>query len=178
MITLIAAIGRNNEIGYKNRLLWNIPEDMRHFKSYTLGKVVVMGSNTFASMGYKPLPGRKCVVISSQDLHGCAAIPAKSVEDALSIEHCYPELVIIGGASIYSQTINIADKLVITHIDAEFTADTFFPQIDLTKWKINSIVEGNNADFDYKFVEYYRNEVSGNIDREAGPIELDNRFNS
>lgn len=164
MVTLIAAIGRNNEIGYKNSLLWNIPEDMRHFRSYTMGKVVIMGSNTFLSIGRKELPGRKCVVISRKDLHGCGAIPAKSIEAALSIEHCYPELVIIGGASVYEQTIDIADKLVITHVDAEFEADTYFPKIDLTKWKINSIVEGNDINFNYKFVEYIRNEVSRNID--------------
>lgn len=174
MITLIAAIGRNNEIGYNNQLLWHIPEDMKHFKSYTMGKVVIMGSNTFASIGNKPLPGRKCVVISKQNLHGCAAIPAKSVEDALSIEHCYDELVVIGGASIYEQTINLAHKLVITHVDAEFKADTFFPEIDLTKWEINSIVEGKDANFNYKFVEYYRNEVSGNINGEASTVKLDN----
>jgi dihydrofolate reductase len=170
MITLIAAIGRNNEIGFKNRLLWNIPEDMKHFKSYTMGKVVIMGSNTFLSIGSKPLPGRKCIVISSQDLHGCAAIPAKSVDAALSVDYCYPELVIIGGASIYEQTINRADKLVITHVDAEFEADTFFPRIDLTKWKINSTVEGHDANFNYKFVEYIRNEVSGDINGEASSV--------
>lgn len=154
MITLIAAIGRNNEIGLGNRLLWNIPEDMKHFRAYTMGKVVVMGSNTFASIGYKPLPGRKCVVISRKDLHGCAAIPAKSIEEALSIEHCYDELVIIGGASIYEQTIDIADKLVITHVDAEFEADTFFPYIDLIKWNIDRTIEGVDANFKYKFIEY------------------------
>ncbi len=164
MITLIAAIGRNNEIGLGNKLLWNIPEDMKHFKSYTMGKVVVMGSNTFLSIGMKPLPGRKCVVISHRDLHGCAAIPAKSIDDALSIEHCYNELVIIGGASVYNQTIGIADKLVITHIDSEFTADTYFPMIDPRLWKINSEVVGNDANFDYRFVEYIRHEVSGTID--------------
>ena len=160
MITLIAAIGRNREIGYKNKLLWNIPEDMRHFKSYTMGKVVIMGSKTFLSMGSKPLPGRKCIVLSSRDLHGCSAIPAKSIDDVLSIEHCYDELVIIGGQSIYEQTIDIATKLVITHVDAEFTADTFFPKIDLTKWVINSIVESHNNDFRYSFVEYIKNEIN------------------
>lgn len=174
MITLIAAIGRNNEIGYRNNLLWHIPEDMKHFKAYTMGKVVIMGSNTFLSIGRKPLPGRKCVVVSRQELHGAAAIPAKSIAEALSIEHCYPELVVIGGSSIYEQTINLAHKLVITHVDAEFTADTFFPRIDLTKWMINSTVEGKDANFSYRFVEYLRNEVSGNINGKAGSVELDN----
>lgn len=156
MITLIAAIGLNNEIGFKNKLLWNIPEDMKHFKSYTMGKVVIMGRNTFASIG-RALPGRKTVVISHGNLCN-TAIHAKTVDDALSIDHCYPEIVVIGGASIYAQTIDRADKLVITHIDATFEADTFFPPIDLTIWKINSTIDGSNETYKYKFVEYIRNE--------------------
>src|SRR4051812_12063124 len=103
MITLIAAIGRNNEIGYLNKLLWRIPEDMKHFKEYTMGKVIIMGSNTYASIGCKPLPGRKSIVISSAATPG--AVHAKDIESALSIDHCYPELVVIGGASVYNQTI-------------------------------------------------------------------------
>jgi dihydrofolate reductase len=165
MITLIAAIGRNGELGLYNKLLWNIPEDMKHFKSYTMGKVVVMGSNTLASIG-KTLPGRKCIVISSKGVGGLA-ITAHSIEDVLSIEHCYPEIVIIGGASVYRQTIDLADKLVITHVDAEADANVFFPEIDLTKWKINSIVDGSNETYKYKFVEYIRNESIGDTKREA-----------
>lgn len=159
MITLIAAIGRNGELGLDNKLLWNIPEDMKHFKSYTMGKVIVMGSNTFASIGNKPLPGRKCIVLSSMCLDGIA-IRAKNIDDILSIEHCYPELVIIGGASVYRQCIEHADKLVITHVDAEFKADTFFPKIDLTKWVINSILAGSNETYKYRFIEYVKNESS------------------
>lgn len=161
MITLIAAIGRNGELGLNNRLLWNIPEDMKHFKSYTMGKVIVMGSNTFISIGNKPLPGRKCIVLSSACLDGIV-IRAKNIDDILSIEHCYPELVIIGGASVYKQTIEHANKLVITHVDADFKADTFFPTIDLTKWKINSMIDGSNETYKYKFVEYVTDESIGN----------------
>ena len=95
MITLIAAIGRNNEIGLNNQLVCKIPEDMKHFKSYTMGKVLIMGRQTFMSIGGKPLPGRKCIVVSTHDLHGLS-IRAKSITEALSIEHCYPEVVIIG----------------------------------------------------------------------------------
>lgn len=163
MITLIAAIGRNNEIGFDNKLIWSIPEDMKHFKAYTIGKVIVMGRKTFASIGNKPLPGRKCIVISSAGVAGMA-IRAKSVDDVFSIDHCYPEIVIIGGASIYEQTINRADKLVITHIDAEFKADTFFPTIDLTLWKINNTIDGSDETYKYKFVEYTRNESKRNIE--------------
>jgi len=156
MITLIAAIGKNRELGFRNHLLWDIPEDMVHFKEYTMGKVVVMGRNTFLSIG-KTLPGRKNIIVSSIELP-CHLIRAASVESALSIEHCYPEIVIIGGASIYKQTMEKATKLVITHVDAEFEADVFFPEIDLTKWMINSIVESNNETYNYRFIEYLRNE--------------------
>lgn len=154
MITLIAAIGRNNEIGYNNRLLWNIPGDMQHFKSYTMGKVLVMGSNTFASMGSKSLPGRKCIVVSTQDQRSIAAIWAKTIEDALSVEHCYDELVIIGGASIYAQTIAVADKLVITHVDVESRADTFFPQIDYRDWSVTHSTDHCGAIYNYRITEY------------------------
>jgi dihydrofolate reductase len=163
MITLIAAIGRNNELGFNNQLLWKIPEDMKHFKQYTLGKVVIMGRKTFASIGNKPLPGRKCIVISAQDLHGLA-IRAKTIPEALSIDYCYPELVVIGGASVYNQTIALAHKLVITHVDAAFEADRFFPEIDSTSWKINTVVDSNDELHKYKFVEYVRNESIGIIE--------------
>jgi dihydrofolate reductase len=162
MITLIAAIGRNREIGLENKLLWSIPEDMKHFKEYTWGKVVIMGHKTFASIG-KVLPGRKNIVVTNHHhLYG-AAIEAHTIKSALSIEHCYAELVVIGGQSIYNQTIEFADKLVITQVDAEFKADTFFPEIDPAIWRINSIVDGStNVPYNYKFIEYVRNESSGN----------------
>ena len=164
MITLIAAIGRNNELGFRNKLLCSIPEDMKHFKSYTMSKVVIMGSNTFISIG-RPLPGRKNIVITSKPMMG--VIVAKDINSALSIQHCYDEIVIIGGASIYKQTIDLADKLVVTHIDSDFEADVFFPDIDLTKWKINSTLKGSNKAYNYSFVEYIRNESSGDTKREA-----------
>lgn len=154
MITLLAAIGRNNELGLDNKLLWNIPADMEHFKTYTMGKVVIMGRKTFQSIG-RTLPGRKNIIVSTQDVHG-VAVHAKDVDAALSVEYCYPELVVIGGALIYAQTIDRADKLVITHVDAEFEADTFFPKIDLNIWKINSIVDSHDNNYKYKFVEYTR----------------------
>jgi dihydrofolate reductase len=94
-------------------------------------------------------------------------IVAKDINSALSIQHCYDEIVIIGGASIYKQTIDLADKLVITHIDSDFEADVFFPDIDLTKWKINSTLERSNKAYNYSFVEYIRNESSGDTKREA-----------
>lgn len=161
MITLIAAIGLNNEIGFEDNLPWRIPEDMAHFKNYTMCKVVIMGRKTYTSIK-NPLPGRKCVVVTTSNLNG-AVITTDSISEALSIDYCYPELVIIGGESIYKETINFADKLVITHIDAEFKADKFFPDIDLNIWKINSSREKSDttSQYNYRFVEYVRNESHG-----------------
>lgn len=156
MITLIAAIGKNNEIGINNTLPWNIPEDLKHFKEYTMGKVVIMGRKTFQSIG-KPLPGRKCIVISSSSLNN-SVITTKSIDEALSIDYCYPEIVIIGGESIYRQTINKANKLVITHVDSTFEADSYFPSIDKHIWQINSSTNSANGVYNYSFVEYVKNE--------------------
>ena len=164
MLTLIAAIGKNREIGYKNKIPWKISEDILHFKAYTTGKVVVMGGNTFLSIG-KILPGRKCIVLSKSET-GHLAVHAKSINDVLSIEHCYPEIVIVGGESVYKQTIDIADKLVITHIDADFDADAFFPLIDMKLWKIDNIMDSCDKTYKYKFIEYIRNESIRNSKRE------------
>lgn len=169
MITLIAAIGLNNELGNKNGMPWeNIPEDLRHFKSYTMGKMLIMGYNTYVAIG-KPLPGRRSIVVThhqlamSEDL----VIPAHSVEEALSLKEHYSELVVIGGGKIYEQTIGLADKLIITHIDANFEADVFFPEIDLSIWKINSMIESCDKNYDYKFIEYIRNENIRDFERES-----------
>ena len=130
MITLIAAIGDNNELGLSNNLLWKIPEDMRHFKAYTMGKTIIMGRNTFRSLNDRPLPGRSNVLISksTQSAHGVTVF--SDIDAALADRRHDEELVIIGGASIYQQTIGRADRLVITHVSGSYEADTFFPNID------------------------------------------------
>lgn len=153
MITLIAAIGRNNEIGCDNKLLWNIPEDMKHFKEYTTGKVVVMGRKTFDSIG-RALPGRKNVIMTSSNIPNMLCV--KSIESLMSIDHCYPEIVVIGGETIYRQMMPYASKMVITHIDEGFDADTFFPKIDLTKWQVTNKIDSSNDTYKYSFVDYQR----------------------
>ncbi len=153
MITLIAAIGLHNEIGCENRLLWDIPEDMKHFKEYTMGKVVIMGRKTFDSIG-RALPGRKNIIITNNPIPNLLC--TNSIEKALEIDHCYPELVVIGGQTIYRQAMKYATKLVITHVDETFKADVFFPKIDLTKWQISSKLDSSNETYKYSFVEYTR----------------------
>jgi len=140
MISLIAAIGKNNELGKKNALLWHLPADLKHFKEITSLHAVIMGRKTFESIG-RPLPNRRNIVIT-RDVNYKKDLPTEaggvelvySLNEALNL---FPdqneEIFIIGGAEIYKQTMPIADKLYITHIDAEDSeADSFFPEIDST----------------------------------------------
>lgn len=138
-LSLIAAVAQNNCIGINNQLPWNIPEDMKHFKEITKGKTVMMGRKTFESiLSYlgKPLPGRKNIVISRNNYY---KVP-KGVEIFSSWEEAVKkyadeEVFVIGGASLYAQTINAADTLYITHVDKEVDGDTFFPVINKKMWK-------------------------------------------
>jgi dihydrofolate reductase len=139
MLSLIAAVADNNCIGNKNKIPWNIPEDFQYFKKTTLGKTCLMGTATFKSiMDYlgKPLPGRKTVVLS-RDPNFIAPEGVRVFNDiSKALEKLKDEDVFIcGGASIYNQTINLANTLYITHVHQTPEGDTFFPEIDRNIWK-------------------------------------------
>lgn len=164
-ISLIAAIGKNNELGKNNALLWKLPADLEHFKKTTLLHTVIMGRKTFESIG-KPLPNRKNIVIT-RDANYKKDLPARaggieiahSLAGALDlIKDINEEIFVIGGAEIYKQVMPIADKLYITHIDAEDKkADTFFPEIIPVVWNEISREEhkkDENNFFDYTFSVY------------------------
>lgn len=120
MITLIAAINKNNGIGYKNELLYDIPEDRKLFRDLTLGKVVIMGRKTWLSLPRKPLPGRTNVVVSRHTI---------SLRKALEL-YKDKDICIIGGGKVYKQAMRYADELSLTVIhDDKKKADTFFPVI-------------------------------------------------
>ena len=120
MIALIAAIDKNNGIGYKNELLYNIPEDRKLFRDLTLGKVVIMGRKTWLSLPRKPLPGRTNVVVSRHTI---------SLRKALEL-YKDKDICIIGGGKVYKQAMRYADELSLTVIhDDKKKADTFFPVI-------------------------------------------------
>lgn len=137
IISIISAIGKNNELGKKNELLWNLPADMKHFRETTRGHVVIMGQKTFESIG-RPLPNRRNIVLSQDDnfqITGIEIVRSLPELDKL-LENNQEEIFIIGGGMIYKLFIEKADKLYITHVEAEFPeADTFFPEIDLNKWE-------------------------------------------
>lgn len=160
MISLIAAIGKNNELGKKNTLLWNMPTDMQHFRDTTRGRTVIMGQKTFESMGSKPLPNRRNIVVTKDK-----EFKAEGVEISYSLEETMAsfgntneEVFVTGGGQIYKQTIAGADRLYITHVNAEFPdADTYFPEIIPIVWNEISHEE-HSADeknpFNYTFSVY------------------------
>jgi dihydrofolate reductase len=129
-ISLIAAVGRRGELGKNNQLLWHLPQDMAHFKETTRGATVIMGRKTWDSipLKFRPLPGRRNIVISQQS--GFAAAGAQvvaSVQAALDALQAEEKTFVIGGAQIYAAFLPHAQELVLTEVDATFDADVFFP---------------------------------------------------
>lgn len=159
MITLIAAVAENNALGKDNQLLWHLPDDFKRFKNITSGHHIIMGRKTFESFP-KPLPNRTHVIITRQKDYqpeGCLIVD--SLEKAISVCPKDEELFIIGGGEIYKQSIEMADKLDITRVHHTFDADTFFPEIDLTKWKLTSEEyhpKDKKHHFDFTFETYLR----------------------
>jgi dihydrofolate reductase len=159
MITIIAAIANKNALGKDNDLIWNLPADLKRFKKTTSGHHIIMGRNTFESIG-KPLPNRTTVIITRNKYYkaqGCIVV--HSLEEALKIAITDNNPFIIGGAQIYEQALSIADRLDITEVHHSFEADAFFPNIDLTNWKednrINFEADKKNK-YNYSFVSYSR----------------------
>lgn len=146
MISLTVIVDENMGIGYENRLLAHIPEDLHHFKSITSGKVVVMGYNTYLSLPpqSKPLPNRVNVVLTRRDVQIEDVIVKNSIEDILTMiddDYKDQEIIIMGGQSIYTQFLPYADRLYITHVFRKFEADAFFPDIP-SEWEITELKGG------------------------------------
>jgi dihydrofolate reductase len=154
-IVIIAAVARNRVIGKDNRLLWNIPEDMAHFKALTAGHTVVMGRKTWESLPprFRPLPGRRNIIISRQaDYAAPGAELADSLENALKLASTATVVFVIGGEQIYSQALAVADRLEITEVDLEPEGDTWFPKIAAVDWEKTGKTEGAG----FAFVIYRR----------------------
>lgn len=154
---MIAAKAENNVIGNKNTIPWHMPADFKYFKETTVGKTIVMGLNTFNSIGGKPLPDRKHIILTN-DLNFIPpenCVVAHSIEEVIEMGRDVPELMICGGASVYKQFLPLAQKLYLTYIKASPEGDTFFPEVNMAEWKEISR-EDHKADdknsFDYSFV--------------------------
>ena len=166
MINIIAAVAKNRAIGYKNKLIYWLPNDLKRFKALTTGHTIIlttghtiiMGRNTFLSLPKGALPNRRNIVLSRsvKSFEGCDVYP--SLEEALA--HCAKdeEVYIIGGASVYQQALPLADRLCLTEIDdTPAEADTFFPPYD--DWHEESREDhpvDERHDFPYSFVDYVR----------------------
>ena len=156
-ITIIVAIGENNELGKANGLIWHIKEDLKFFKEHSMGKPCVMGLNTFYSLP-KMLPGRKHIVLSDVEVELPEGVEVFHDMDSLMnyVKQIPDEVMIIGGASMYRQFLPYADKMLITEIHASSPADVYFPEFNKDDWNRTLLysVEENGLKFDH--VEYVR----------------------
>lgn len=154
-LTIIAAIGKNNELGYKNDLIWHLPDDLKFFKEKTTGKTIVMGYNTFLSLP-KLLPNRKHIVLSTDKLDIKDVTSFTNLDELIKfIKEIDEEVFIIGGASIYKQFINLVDKMYLTEVESEFEkADVYFPNFNKNEWERVELLENENNNIKFKHIEY------------------------
>lgn len=154
-LSMIAALGKNRELGKKNRLLWNIPEDMKHFRDTTRGHTVIMGQKTFESLPGGPLPGRTNIVLSNDpNFDREDVLIARSPDEALELAKRHEkqgEVFVIGGGTVYSLFLTKVDRLYLTLVDAEFPdADVFFPEYEELFREV-SRVESQDGSYVYAF---------------------------
>ena len=162
IISQIVAVAENGVIGKNNQLPWHLPADMKYFRDTTMGHCVIMGRKNYDSipLKYRPLEGRTNIVVTRQkNFRAEKCIVVNSVEDALSEakKKNETEVFIIGGADIYKQTIGIAHKLYVTHINQTFDGDAFFPKIDSNRWKkmMQTDIQSNEKNkFPFSFCVY------------------------
>ncbi len=157
--TIIAAIANNNALGKDNQLIWHLSADLKRFKKLTTGHHIIMGRNTFESIG-KPLPNRTTIIITRNKNYkqeGC--LIAHSLDQAIEMVKNDNSPFIIGGAQIYKEAIEIVDNLDITFVHHDFEADVFFPKIDMKIWKEiarETFKADDKNKFDYSFVKFIR----------------------
>jgi dihydrofolate reductase len=154
-IALVAALARNGVIGRDNRLPWRLPADLQHFKQLTMGRPIVMGRRTWASLG-RPLPGRRNIVVTRDRAFRCdGCVVTHSIDEALAAAAGSEEVMIIGGAELYAQTLPQADRLYLTQVMADVEGDVRFPDFDTADWveveRRACKADGKN-EYDYQFV--------------------------
>ncbi len=159
IISIIVAMAQNRVIGANNTMPWRCPEDLKYFKSLTMGHHMIMGRKTFDSIG-KPLPGRVSVIVTrNRDLKIEGCIMAHSLDEAIAVCKDDNEIFIVGGAELYALALPMVNKLYITEIQQEFDGDTYFPEFDETKW-LEIAREERHQDapqpLSYHFVTYLR----------------------
>ena len=156
MINVIVAYDKNLAIGKDNTLVWRQSADLKRFKELTTGNTVVMGRKTFESIG-KPLPNRRNIVITRQDIEIEGVEIIKSIEEIKNIEE---DIFIIGGGEIYKSCLIFADRIFATEIDCEIEADTWFVDVDMSEWVVESKSEHKSDEknqYDYSFINLIKN---------------------
>ena len=156
-LTIIAAVSINNIIGNKNKLIWKLSNDLKRFKNLTINHSVIMGRKTFESLP-NPLPDRDNIVITRDTNYSKPNIQVcSSIEDAINLTKTDTQPFIIGGGEIYTQTINIVDRIELTRVHEEFDGDAYFPEIPLDIFELIN-EENYNSDleneFDYSYLTY------------------------
>ena len=157
-INMIAAVAKNRAIGYKNKLIYWLPNDLKHFKALTTGHTIIMGRNTYLSLPKGALPNRRNVVLSTtvSEIPGCDVYP--TLKAALRSCRDDEDVYIIGGASVYQQALPLADRLCLTEVDdSPAEADAFFPPYD--DWQVENKEahpKDERHEFNYAFVDYVR----------------------
>jgi dihydrofolate reductase len=136
MLSLIWAMTDERVIGIKNTLPWKLPADMKWFRQHTLGKPIIMGRKTFDSFGAKPLPQRLNIIVThDKQFQAQDAVVVDSIPAALEQVKDVEEVMVIGGASLYAQTLPLAQRLYMTLVHAKVEGDAWFPEFDLTQWR-------------------------------------------
>ena len=156
MINVIVAYDKNLAIGKDNTLVWRQSADLKRFKELTTGNTVVMGRKTFESIG-KPLPNRRNIVITRQDIQIEGVEIIKSIEEIKNIEE---DIFIIGGGEIYKSCLIFADRIFATEIDCEIEADTWFVDVDMSEWVVESKSDHKSDEknqYDYSFINLIKN---------------------
>ena len=161
IVSIIVAVAENGVIGSENQLIWHLSDDLKNFKKITTGHCIIMGRNTFESIG-KPLPNRTNIVLSRKKdyyVKGCEVL--NSLNDALTYSENMgeEEAFVIGGQAVYNEAYDLADKLYLTKVSASRQGDAVFTKIQLDQWNLIShkFVERNEQnDFDYEMLELER----------------------
>jgi dihydrofolate reductase len=155
MMSIIAAMALNRAIGLANRIPWRLPADLQRFKRLTMGHSLIVGRKTYESIG-RALPGRTMIVVSRDTGFVAANVTvAHSLAQALA-RAGDDEVFIGGGADIYRQALPIADRIYLTVIEKAFAGDTFFPDFDITTWRLRESTRDRTADFSYRFETWDR----------------------
>lgn len=159
MISVIVAVAQNGVIGGGNTLLWHISEDLRRFKSITMGHPVIMGRRTFESVG-RPLSGRTNVVVSRREDYTPEGVTVvRSLEEAFALFPQEEEIFVTGGGQIYAQAMPLADKLYLTTVEKDYDGDTRFPDWNRDEWRQVSCERhdcGKNYPYPFEFTDWVR----------------------